>query len=136
MKLKEIVSAYKLLGEAKVLNLSEEDILSIVIARKAMRKYVLDYEEYLHDVQEKVKPENFDALVMSAQNWDNLPKEEQVDVTAQLKEFEKKVNILVKDELDKEIKLKLKPLSEECVAKLIKMNSWTINKIDEISIVL
>ena len=54
MKLKEIVSTYKLLGEAKVMNLNEDEVLLIVIARKKMRKLVMEYDEYLKDVQEKV----------------------------------------------------------------------------------
>lgn len=136
MKLKEIVSTYKLLGEAKVINLSEEEVLSIVIARKKMRKLVMEYEEYLKDVQDKLKPVNFDELVTKVQNWDNLDKEEQTKITAQLKEYESKVNNLIKDELNKIVEIELEPLSEECLAKMIKMNAWPISKIDELSAVL
>ena len=136
MKLKEIVSTYKLLGEAKVINLSEEEVLSIVIARKKMRKLVMEYEEYLKDVQDKLKPENFNELIIKVQNWDNLDKEEQIKINGQLKEYETKVNNLVKDELNKIVEIELEPLTEECLAKMIKMNAWSINKIDELSAVL
>lgn len=136
MKLKEIVSTYKLLGEAKVMNLSEEEVLAIVIARKKMRNLVLEYDEYLKDVQDKFRPDNFDELVTKAQNWDELSKEDQQSISLQLKEYEKKVNNIVKDELNKIIELDIQPLSEECLAKLIKMNGWSINKIDELSAVL
>lgn len=136
MKLKEIVSTYKLLGEAKVMNLSEEEVLTIVIARKKMRILAMEYDEYLKDVQDKFRPDNFDELVIKAQSWDELSKEEQQSISNQLKAYEKKVNNVVKDELNKIVEIDIQPLSEECLAKLIKMNGWSINKIDELSAVL
>lgn len=136
MKLKEIVSTYKLLGEAKVMNLTEEEVLTIVIARKQMRRLAIDYDEYLKDVQDKFRPDNFEELAMKAQNWDELSKEEQQEINLQLKVYERKVNSIVKDELNKEVEINLEPLSEACLAKLIKMNGWSINKIDELSAVL
>lgn len=136
MKLKEIVSTYKLLGEAKVMNLSEEEVLTIVIARKKMRTLAMEYDEYLKDVQDKFRPDNFDELVIKAQSWDELSKEEQQSISNQLKAYEKKVNNVVKDELNKIVEIDIQPLSEECLAKLIKMNGWSINKIDELSAVL
>lgn len=136
MKLKEIVSTYKLLGEAKVMNLTEEEVLTIVIARKKMRALAMEYDEYLKDVQDKFRPDNFDELVMKAQNWDELSKEEQQSISNQLKAYEKKVNNIVKEELNKIVEIEIQPLSEECLAKLIKMNGWSINKIDELSAVL
>ena len=136
MKLKEIVSTYKLLGEAKVMNLTEEEVLAIVIARKKMRTLAIEYDEYLKDVQDKFRPDNFDELVSKAQNWDELNKEEQQLISNQLKAYEKKVNNIVKEELNKIVEIDVQPLSEECLAKLIKMNGWSINKIDELSAVL
>lgn len=136
MKLKEIVNTYKLLGEAKVMNLTEEEVLLIVIARKKMRKLVMEYEEYLKDIQDKLKPDDFDEMVTKAQNWDNLSKKEQTQLGIKLKEYEAKVNNMVKDELEKEIELQLEPLPEECLAKLIKMNGWAMNKVDELSAIL
>ena len=136
MKLKEIVSTYKLLGEAKVMNLTEEEVLTIVIARKKMRALAMEYDEYLKDVQDKFRPDNFDELVIKAQNWDELSKEEQQSISNQLKAYEKKVNNIVKEELNKIVEIEIQPLSEECLAKLIKMNGWSINKIDELSAVL
>lgn len=136
MKLKEIVSTYKLLGEAKVMNLNETEVLAIVVARKKMRKFAIEYDEYLKDVQDKFRPDNFEELISKAQNWDSLNKEDQQYLSTQLKSFEQKVNNLVKDELNKEIDLELEPLTEECLAKLIKMNGWSVNKIDELSAIL
>ena len=136
MKLKEIVNTYNLLGEAKVMNLNEQEVLSIVIARKKMRKIVIEYNDYLKDVQDKVRPDNFDELVTKFQNWDSLAKEEQKEINIQIKAYEAKVNSLIKDELNKEIDIEIEPLSEECLAKLIKMNGWSMNKIDELSAVL
>lgn len=72
MKLKEIVSAYRILGEAKVNNLEESEILKIVKARKAMRQFAEEYESFLKDCQDKFKPENFEEIQNKAQKWNEL----------------------------------------------------------------
>lgn len=136
MKVKEIVSAYKTLGEAKVNNLEESEIIKILKARKAMRFIAEDFNEFLKEVQDKFKPENFEEIQFKLQNWAELSDEDKVKMTNILKEYESKINTVVKDELEKEIELELEKLNENSIGKLLKNNEWPIQKLDEISIIL
>lgn len=136
MKVKEIVSAYKTLGEAKVNNLEESEIIKILKARKAMRFIAEDFNEFLKEVQDKFKPENFEEIQFKLQNWAELSDEDKVKMTNILKEYESKINTVVKDELEKEIELELEKLNENSISKLLKNNEWPIQKLDEISIIL
>lgn len=136
MKLKEIVSAYKALGEAKVSSLEESEILKIVKARKAMRSIVEDFEAFLKDVQEKFKPENLEELQIKAQKWSELSDEEKMEINKTFRQYEQAMNVALLEEQEKEFELNIDKLSEESVSKLLKDNEWSINKLDEISIMV
>lgn len=136
MKLKEIVNAYKALGEAKVSSLEESEILKIVKARKAMRSIVEDFEAFLKDVQEKFKPENLEELQIKAQKWSELSDEEKMEINKTFRQYEQAMNAALLEEQEKEFELNIDKLSEESVSKLLKDNEWSINKLDEISIMV
>mgnify|MGYP003420952439 FL=1 len=136
MKLKEIVNSYKAFGEAKVNSLEESEILKIVKARKAMRSIVEDFEAFLKDVQEKFKPENLEELQIKAQKWSELSDEEKMEINKIFRQYEQAINTALLEEQEKEFELNIDKLSEESVSKLLKDNEWSINKLDEISIMV
>lgn len=136
MKLKEIVNAYKALGEAKVSSLEESEILKIVKARKTMRPIFEDFEAFLKDVQEKFKPENLEELQIKAQKWSELSDEEKMEINKTFRQYEQAINTALLEEQEKEFELNIDKLSEESVSKLLKDNEWSINKLDEISIMV
>lgn len=141
MKLKQIVAAYKVLGEAKVQKLDEKEVIKIIKARKAMRPHTDEYEAFLKDVQEKFKPENWDDVQLMFQKWQQegenttLSEVERVEVNKVLIDYQKKIETAVKDELEKEVELFIDKLSEESATKLIVENGWELKKLDEIEVV-
>lgn len=136
MKIKEIVNAYKTLGEAKVNNLEESEILKIVKARKSMRTIAEEFEAFLKDVQEKFKPDNFDEIQSKAQKWSELSDEEKIELNKLFKIYETSINKALAEEQEKDVDLTLDKLSEETISKLLKANEWSVNKLDELSIML
>lgn len=142
MKLKQIVAAYKVLGEAKVTKLDEKEVIKVVKARKAMRPHADEYEAFLKDVQEKFKPENWDDVQSKVQKWQQegesttLTEAERTQVNKVLIEYQKKVETAVKEELEKEVELSIDKLSEESATKLLVENGWELKKLDEIEVVL
>ena len=136
MKLKEIVSAYRILGEANVNNLEESEILKIVKARKAMRQFAEEYESFLKDCQDKFKPENFEEIQNKAQKWNELTQEEKASINNVLMSYQKAINDAVYDELEKDVTITVEKLEESSIIKLLKNNEWSINKLDELQIML
>lgn len=136
MKIKEIVTAYKALGDAKVNNLEESEILKIIKARKAMRSIAEDFEAFLKDAQEKFKPENIEELQAKAQKWSDLSDDEKLELNKVLKLYETNINKALSEESEKEIDIKLEKLTEDSITKLLKNNEWSVNKLDELSAVL
>lgn len=142
MKVKEIVSAYKVLGEAKVSNLEESEIKKIVLNRKAMRNIVEEFEAFLKDCQEKFKPENWDELQSKIQQWQQegdkttLSEEERITINKTIIEYQVKINNAIKEEENRIVEINIETLSEESITRLLKHNDWQTGKLDEISILL
>lgn len=142
MKLKEIVSAYKLLGEAKVTKLDEAEVVKIVKIRKEMRSYADAYEEFLKDVQEKFKPENWDDVQAKLQKWQQegekttLTEYERIEVNKVFINYQKKIESAVKEELEKEIHISIEKLKEDSLTKLMIENAWEVKKLDDLDILV
>ena len=142
MKLKEIVTAYKVLGEAKVSKLSEKEVIKVVKARKAMRAIAEDYEAFLKDCQEKFKPEDWEDVQGKLQQWQQegenttLTEEERIAINKSIFSYQSSIDKAVKDELEKEIELSIEKLDDETPSKLLLENAWEVKKLDEIEILL
>lgn len=139
---KQIVSAYKVLGEAKVSKLEELEVVKIVKARKVMRSIAEDYEAFLKDVQEKFKPENWDEIQQKVQQWQKegedttLSESERIKINKAIIDYTNKVNAAVKEELDREIEINIETIKEDSSTKLLVENNWELKKLDEIEIIL
>lgn len=142
MKLSQIVSAYKTLGDTKVSKLEETEIIKIVKARKEMRKYVEEYEAFLKDCQDKFKPENWNTVLEKVQKWqqegDNttLTESERVEINKALVTYQRRIDTAIKEELEKEINITIDKLKEDSLTKLLIENNWEMSKLDEIEILL
>lgn len=142
IKIKNIVEAYKLLGEAKVTELEEQEVLKIIKARKVMRPIVEEFESFLKDCQEKFKPENWDKLQSKIQQWQQegdkttLSEEERIEINKTIIEYQIKINNAIKDEESRIVEITIEKLSEDSITKLLKHNDWQISKLDDISILL
>lgn len=140
--IKQVVEAYKVLGEAKVTKLEESEVIKVVKARKAMRPIADEYEAFLKDCQEKFKPENWDKIQGNLQKWQQegekttLTEEERIEVNKAIIGYQVKIDKAVKDELEKEVEVNIEVLKEDSATKLLVENGWELKKLDEIEILL
>lgn len=140
--IKNIVSAYKTLGDAKVTKLEESEVIKVVKARKAMRPIADDFDAFLKDCQEKFKPENWDEVQEKVAQWQKegenttLTEAERVELNKAVIGYQKKVDGAVKDELAREVELNIESLKEESATKLLVENGWELKKLDEIEVIL
>lgn len=140
--IKNIVSAYKVLGEAKVTKLEEGEVIKVVKARKAMRPIADDFEAFLKDCQEKFKPENWDEVQEKVAQWQKegenttLTEAERVELNKAIIGYQQKVDGAVKDELAREVGISVESLKEESATKMLVENGWELKKLDEIEVIL
>lgn len=142
IKIKNIVEAYKVLGEAKVTKLEDSEIIKIIKARKVMRPIADEFEAFLKDTQEKFKPECWDDVQAKVQRWQRegenttLTDEEKRSVNTILVDYQNSVNKAVNEELEREVELNIETLKEESATKLIIENGWELKKLEEIEMML
>ena len=140
--IKQVLDCYNAFEKAKVNKLEESEKIKILKARKVMRPIHTDFEAFLKDVQEMMKPENWDELQAKAQKWlqegekSTLTKEEQNEINKSMEAYLKKVDSAVKDELAKEVEISIEKLKENSDIKLLEENDWEIGKLDLIEILL
>lgn len=140
--IKQVVNCYKILGEAKVTKLEDSEVVKIVKNRKVMRPIVNDYEAFLKDVQEKFKPKDWDEIQKKVQQWQQegenttLSASEKIAINKALIDYQRKIENAIKEELAKEIELNISILKEDSATKLLIENSWELNKLDDIEIIL
>lgn len=136
MKIKEIVNAYKVLGEIHVYNLEDDEIVKILNARIEMKQHVDKYNSFLEDAKEKCKPSDYAEKSELMLNWSELDDSVRKELNTWLKEYNNKINNVIKDFAEQEVELNIEKLSKDAAVKLLKANNWQPNKLDEISIIL
>lgn len=149
MKTKDLVSAYNLLNDAKLTKMEDTDKFKVIKALRAMKKPAKDFEDFRDTTKQKLKDENFDAMDKKAQEWrDNhqgvtISELSPEDLKAlnpiekYFTEYNKKVDECLKEEAEKEVKIKASAkLKEEAFGKLVASNDWTCGQIMALSDVI
>lgn len=136
MKMKELIAAYKALGEAKVTKLESSEVLKIVKVRKAMRPFAEEYEAFLKDCQEKFKPVAWDEIQAKAQKWETLTDDEKKDLNNVLMEYNNKINSAILEEIEKEVEVSVEKLNEDSLTNILQENGWEVKRLEELEVLV
>lgn len=140
--LRKVVEAYRALGDAKVTKLDNGEVLKVVKGRKVMRAVAEDYEAFLKDVTEKMKPEGWDELVADARKWEQegekttIGEARRKEVNRALVDYQMKVDAAVKGELEREVEVDIEKLTEDSLTKILVENGWEVKKLDELEVMM
>lgn len=136
MKLKELIAAYKALGEAKVTKLEASEVLKIIKARKAMRPHAEEHEAFLKDCQEKFKPADWDEIQDKAQKWETLTDDEKKDLDIVLMEYNNKIHSAILEEIEKEVEVSVEKLNEDSLTNILQENGWEVKRLEDIEVLV
>ena len=127
----KIVKAYAKLGDVKVTTLEDKEVMKVIRMRKAMRPVSEDFNAFLEDVKTKFKPEGFEDVVRKAQDgWDKMTDAEKKAANELVTGYNRKVEVAVKEESEKEVEIEFEALSEDSLTKLMKENSMTVAEME------
>ena len=127
----KIVKAYAKLGDVKVTTLEDKEVRKVIRMRKAMRPVSEEFNAFLEDVKTKFKPEGFEETVRKAQEgWDKMTDAEKKAANELVTGYNRKVEVAVKEESEKEVEIEFEPLSEDSLTKLMKENSLTVAEME------
>lgn len=128
----QIVTAYRLIAAAKLGKMEDAEKFALIKAVRQLKKVAADFDDFLKDAQERLKPEGFDAIAGKMQADKELTPEE----TAKHIKYQKDISECLKDEVARENELDFEPFSEESLGRLIASNDFSIHEILTISEVL
>ena len=149
MKVIDIVTAYAALSGAKLSKLEDKEKFALIRAMKALKPIHNDYEDFVKDARQRLKPDDFDARLHEAEQWDATHKDMAIsDLTPKEKErlkgikgyfddFNRRVEECVKDEAQKDVSPDYARLAEGAFGRLLESNpDWTMDRIVLLSDVL
>lgn len=121
----DIVTVYRLLNSAKVGKMEDADKIALIKAIRQFKKTGVDFDDFLKDAQERLKPENFDVISKKMEEHKELTLEESVA----LGKYNKAVQACIDGEIKKEVELDFEPLSDEAINKLVASNDFSAGDI-------
>lgn len=142
MKTIDIVNAYNVLNAAKLSKLADADKFTVIRAMRALKPIYTGYEDAVKDAQERLKPEDFDALQKRAADWNATHKDKKLsDLTPEerttlegintaFRDYTEKVEQCVRDIAETEKTLDYTRLSQDAFGKLLESNpEWKMQEI-------
>lgn len=138
MKTKDIVTATAALSDAKLTGMADTDKFTVIRALRVLKPIRQQYEDFVRDASERLKPEGFDRLQERARKWNDQHKGKKMadltdderteleDINTQYADYNKKVEQCVREEADRDQPLDFAKLTEEAFGKLLAANAdWT-----------
>ena len=142
MKTIDIVNAYNVLNGAKLAKMQDTDKFTVIRAMRALKPIQADYEAAVRDAQERLKPEDFDALQKKAADWNATHKDKKLTdltpeerttlggINAAYRDYTEKVEQCVRDLAETEKTLDYTRLSQDAFGKLLESNpEWKMQEI-------
>lgn len=128
----QIVTAYRLVSAAKLSKMEDAEKFQLIKVVRQLKKTATDFEDFLKDAQEKLKPEGFDTIATKIQSKQDLTPEE----SSKIGKYNKDVADCLSEELEKEVELTFEPLSEEAIGRLVASNDFAVSDIISITDVI
>lgn len=141
LKKGEVLEAFTILNSANYKQLDDADKIKLWKIARVMKPVAKQLEDDSRDAAEKLKPENFDAQLEKAKEFeakvqkgdtDKLPMTEDEHlkfIREVFQPFNNLVQKAVDDETKKEVEIDFEPLTEDAFGKLMASNDWKIQQV-------
>lgn len=132
----QIVNAYYALETISTTTLEVADIVAVLVARKALRPHVEEYEAFVNDARERLKPANYEELVEIEQRLNDATDEEKRAHSIGVFNYNKAIDDALMTAFTENIDVADAVLPIETAAKIAKMKEWTIEQMNVLSILM
>lgn len=120
IKVRDAVAVYSALrgiNAAKFPTADKAGLFAVIRATRAFKAAFDSQADFERDAAERLKPEDFDALMEKRNKYNSLSPEEQQEVAGKLMAYDKAFIECVKPEQEKEVEIDaFEPLSEDVIA--------------------
>lgn len=128
MKIYELQAAYMALQGVKINTLKMDDVKVILNFRKDARPHIEAFEVFSKDVDEAMKPADFDKLVEIERKGNKATPEEIAHHRIAVTEYRNKIIEAIAEERNKDVEVSHGTLSAEAYDLLLKVKDWTVEE--------
>lgn len=119
------VIAYRILNAAKLGKMKDGDKFNLIKVMMKLKPVSVDYDNYIKDVAERLKPEGIEEIQAKLQRKEALEVEEHKIWD----KYNSDVTKCVASELQKEVEFDFTPLSEEGFKGLLASNDFAVGDV-------
>lgn len=125
-----VVALASVLAGAKLGKCQTADKFAIIKASAALKPRAEEYNALVKEAQERLRPENWDALVEESKRWDELDEAARAVHNRQVQAYTDEVNGCVAELLAREVEIELPGgLDAEAMGRLLDSNpEWTVGQ--------
>lgn len=140
MTIKKVADVYKVLSSAKLSKLKDEEKFKIIKQLRKLKPVHDKYNADVEDARERLKGDEHESveedtrLLTSLGEKSGVAIERIAEVNLYWRDYNRRVDLCVKEEGDREIDLDIEPMTAEIQGKLLASNDFTIDNILEIDI--
>lgn len=134
MKVYELQAAYVALQGVKISTLKMNDVKVILNFRKDARPHIEAFEAFSKDVDEAMKPADFDELVEIERKGGRATPEEIAHHRIAVTEYRNKIIEAIAEERNKDVEVAHGTLSAEAYDQLLKAKEWTVEEWESVGL--
>lgn len=127
MTVKDVVDAYDVLKTLKITKLPREGQLAVLRASRALKTAATEFDDFVKDARERLKPDNFDTIVEMSQRFDSLTEAEKAEVNYAAQKYQRAVDECATAERGKTVEVdSFEPFTEEWIADIAAGNDLSV----------
>lgn len=130
MKKEAMIVAYRILNNAKLSKMDGKEKYLVIRAMKQLKPVATDYDDFLKDAAQRLRPDGYEAI--EAKQDKDLTEEEREVVD----KYNTEISECVREELNKEVELGYKPLTEEAFGRFADSNDISLAELMAVDEVL
>lgn len=122
-----IVAVFNSLRNATVTKMEEAEKFAVVRAMRTLRPIASEFEAFVAEAREKLKPECFEQLLEIERKGEDATPEEREMHGRLGSEYVGSVNKCIRPEEEKEVDVEIEPLTFEALCRLFATNDFNID---------
>lgn len=127
LKITAIAAVFNILRNASLTKMEETEKFAVVRAMRTLRPIASEFEAFVAEAREKLKPEYFEQLLEIERKGEDATPDEREMHDKLGTEYVASVDRCIRPEAEKEVEVEIEPLTFEALCRLFATNDFKID---------
>ncbi len=129
LKAQTILDASKMFGSIKLIKLEDAEYMPTIKKMQAVKEAAKPIQALIDAATKALEPEDYQELLKKGDMFDTLSDDEKQLVSVRLQAIYNRRTRATAEELMKDVKIDITPISDETLERIIKSNDFTVAEI-------